>query len=153
MVSRQLNGPRPPSLMVKKNSSSSSSSSSKMKKPSLKRSRSPVIVYERSPKIIHVSPREFMSLVQRLTGKDHHQASTVAPYRSSSSASSAKLMEVDEITSKRDQCIDGKMEFVSSEMGSINPSSFSAPCGTGLSVDIYPEIQKFGGKCTERYQD
>ncbi|CAN0927450.1 hypothetical protein LINGRAHAP2_LOCUS35909 [Linum grandiflorum] len=29
----------------------------------------PVIVYEKSPEIIHVEPREFMGLVQRLTGK------------------------------------------------------------------------------------
>ncbi|KAL4311963.1 hypothetical protein GQ457_01G014600 [Hibiscus cannabinus] len=30
----------------------------------------PVVIYLRSPKIIHVRPNEFMSLVQRLTGKD-----------------------------------------------------------------------------------
>ncbi|PKA45809.1 Protein MKS1 [Apostasia shenzhenica] len=33
-------------------------------------SQAPVIVYLESPKIIHARPQEFMSLVQRLTGKD-----------------------------------------------------------------------------------
>ncbi|KAL7225854.1 hypothetical protein ACSBR1_021084 [Camellia fascicularis] len=65
MVSKEMNrgGSRPTPLMVNKNSSV-------IKKPVPRRSPAPVITYLRSPKIINVSPQEFMGLVQRLTGKD-----------------------------------------------------------------------------------
>lgn len=68
---RGLQGPRPSSLRV-----GNSSSTMMINKPSLNnRSRNnkavhPVVIYLRSPKIIHVRPEEFMNLVQRLTGKD-----------------------------------------------------------------------------------
>lgn len=60
----KLQCPRPAPLMVSKNSS-------KIKKtaaPNQGRS-SPVIVYLKSPDIIHVRPEDFMGTVQRLTGK------------------------------------------------------------------------------------
>ncbi|KAM7482994.1 hypothetical protein LguiB_007577 [Lonicera macranthoides] len=46
--------------------SSSSSSSSPLIKP--QQQRHPVIIYTHSPKIIHTHPRDFMALVQKLTG-------------------------------------------------------------------------------------
>ncbi|KAK8490960.1 hypothetical protein V6N13_126132 [Hibiscus sabdariffa] len=69
-----MQGPRPSPLKV-------SDSSSMIKKPWHNNIRNrivggsskvvnPVVIYLRSPKIIHVRPDEFMSLVQRLTGKD-----------------------------------------------------------------------------------
>ncbi|XP_039000329.1 VQ motif-containing protein 8, chloroplastic-like [Hibiscus syriacus] len=68
-----MQGPRPfplkvsdSSLMIKKSSHNNIQnrigSSGKVSKP--------VVIYLRSPKIIHVRPEEFTSLVQRLTGKD-----------------------------------------------------------------------------------
>ena len=63
-MSRKLQYPAPAPLMVSKNSS-------KIKKrvvPNQGRS-SPVIVYLKSPDIIHVRPEDFMGTVQRLTGK------------------------------------------------------------------------------------
>ncbi|XP_020225356.1 VQ motif-containing protein 8, chloroplastic [Cajanus cajan] len=56
---KQLQGPKPASLMVNRNSS-------KIKK---QQHLSPLIVHLRSPKVIHVKPEEFMGLVQQLTGK------------------------------------------------------------------------------------
>lgn len=56
-------GPRPSLLMVSKNST-------KIKKP---KHSSPVVIYLKSPQIIHVRPEEFMQLVQRLTGKQENQ--------------------------------------------------------------------------------
>ncbi|CAA6667632.1 unnamed protein product [Spirodela intermedia] len=78
-----LQGPRPSPLKVRKDSY-------KIKKPPVappgggpsqsqhppphaaalaaQRPREPVIIYTVSPKVIHIEPREFMSLVQRLTG-------------------------------------------------------------------------------------
>ncbi|KAG5148464.1 hypothetical protein JHK82_015345 [Glycine max] len=75
----QLQGPRPPPLKVSKESH-------KIKKPpphpahhhhnyphappdqNLQQQREPVIIYSVSPKVIHVTPGDFMDVVQRLTG-------------------------------------------------------------------------------------
>ena len=55
------------SHLIKKSSPPSSSSSSAMAvKP--QQHRHPVIIYTHSPKIIHTHPRDFMALVQKLTG-------------------------------------------------------------------------------------
>ncbi|PIN10871.1 hypothetical protein CDL12_16520 [Handroanthus impetiginosus] len=80
----QLHGPRPSQLRVSKDSH-------KIRKPALEPPpaappqthhhphgppRPPVIIYTVSPKIIHVNPNEFMSLVQRLTGPNTSCASS-----------------------------------------------------------------------------
>lgn len=73
----QLQGPRPPPLKI-------SRESHKIKKPPLpppaapdrhhappepnQQQREPVIIYSVSPKVIHVSPSDFMDVVQLLTG-------------------------------------------------------------------------------------
>ncbi|XP_062213166.1 VQ motif-containing protein 8, chloroplastic-like [Phragmites australis] len=64
---RGLRGPRPQPLKV----SSSSRGSSPTSKPSSskKAGAAPVIVYEHTPKVVHARPQEFMTVVQRLTGK------------------------------------------------------------------------------------
>ncbi|WOL08927.1 hypothetical protein Cni_G17680 [Canna indica] len=62
---RELQGPRPPPLMVSK-------TSGKVKKPDR---REPVVVHLHTPKVIHASPQDFMSLVQRLTGKSSSASS------------------------------------------------------------------------------
>ncbi|XWS66538.1 hypothetical protein CRYUN_Cryun05aG0208300 [Craigia yunnanensis] len=87
---RELQGRRPSPLKV-------SNSSSTIKKSSHKNPNqskiNPVVIYLRSPKIIHVRPEEFMSLVQRLTGKD----STNESYNPSSpSLSSCDMVGDDE---------------------------------------------------------
>ncbi|XVF76026.1 hypothetical protein PTKIN_Ptkin13bG0234600 [Pterospermum kingtungense] len=73
---RELQGPRPSPLRV-------SNSSSTIKKSSVhnpnRNKVNPVVIYLRSPKIIHVRPEEFMSLVQRLTGKDSTYGSCNPP--------------------------------------------------------------------------
>ncbi|KAK7385044.1 hypothetical protein VNO78_30751 [Psophocarpus tetragonolobus] len=63
---RELQGPRPTPLRINKDSH-------KIKKPPLAPPpqappRQPVIIYTVSPKVIHTTPSDFMSLVQRLTG-------------------------------------------------------------------------------------
>ncbi|KAF7819882.1 VQ motif-containing protein 20 [Senna tora] len=50
---------------IKKSSSTSSASSTLVNKPI---QRHPVIIYTHSPKVIHTHPRDFMALVQKLTG-------------------------------------------------------------------------------------
>ncbi|XWS60958.1 hypothetical protein CRYUN_Cryun07bG0083600 [Craigia yunnanensis] len=74
------------SHLIKKSSSSSSSSSAASSlgvtstaKP--QQQRHPVIIYTHSPKVIQTHPKDFMALVQKLTGlsrdEDHHQQSKV----------------------------------------------------------------------------
>ncbi|CAJ1932409.1 unnamed protein product [Sphenostylis stenocarpa] len=64
-----INGPRPSSLTINKYShlirKPSSSSHVALTKP---QSNNPIIIHTKSPKIIHTKPRDFMALVQRLTG-------------------------------------------------------------------------------------
>lgn len=69
---RELRGQRPPPLTVNK-------ASWRGKKPATggRNSRDPVvIVYVNSPKVIHTRPQDFMSLVQRLTGKSSSSSSS-----------------------------------------------------------------------------
>ncbi|KAL6010869.1 hypothetical protein ACLOJK_001311 [Asimina triloba] len=83
---RELNGPRPTPLKINKDShsiqkpssstSSSTSASSSLsvaaaaakQSQSQQQQRHPVIIYTHSPKIIHTQARDFMALVQKLTG-------------------------------------------------------------------------------------
>lgn len=80
----QLQGPRPPTLdvgkdshQIMKKSIQNPSDSHQIKKKSIHNPsdapvgrQHPVIVYVHTPKIIHTRPQDFMSLVQRLTGKN-----------------------------------------------------------------------------------
>ncbi|KAG1334776.1 VQ motif-containing protein 20 [Cocos nucifera] len=76
--SREINGPRPAPIkihkdshLIHKQSSSSSSSSTTTTTTSSSSSTQrhhPVIIYTHSPKIIHTQARDFMALVQKLTG-------------------------------------------------------------------------------------
>lgn len=60
--------------------SSSSSSSSSLIKP--QQQRHPVIIYTHSPKIIHTHPRDFMALVQKLTGLSRSDDDPAPPVNS-----------------------------------------------------------------------
>ncbi|KAK2979951.1 hypothetical protein RJ640_017966 [Escallonia rubra] len=66
---RVINGPRPSPLNISRLSSTP-------KKPNRKADRGkPVIIYAKSPKIIHAQARDFMSLVQKLTGMSSRSGS------------------------------------------------------------------------------
>ncbi|ERN16719.1 protein MKS1-like [Amborella trichopoda] len=51
------------------------------------RSRPPIIIYTQTPEIIHIEAQDFMSLVQRLTGKESGSVSSSDMISSSSSLS------------------------------------------------------------------
>ncbi|KAL5217361.1 hypothetical protein ABZP36_018045 [Zizania latifolia] len=73
-----LRGPRPQPLKVSSSSRGSSPSSSSAARSSKKAPHgggAPVIVYEHTPKVVHARPQEFMTVVQRLTGKPAASAS------------------------------------------------------------------------------
>ena len=81
---RELQGPRPAPLRIHKDSH-------KIKKPPLAPPpqqpphqqlqpppRQPIIIYTVSPKVIHTTPNDFMSLVQRLTGSSSSSSSSIS---------------------------------------------------------------------------
>ncbi|KAI4313917.1 hypothetical protein L6164_026859 [Bauhinia variegata] len=65
-----INGPRPSPLMIKRESHliRKPSSSADTNKPHQQQPRNPIIIYAHSPKVIHTKPKDFMAVVQRLTG-------------------------------------------------------------------------------------
>ncbi|KAF7068900.1 hypothetical protein CFC21_074608 [Triticum aestivum] len=46
----------------------------------------PVIVYERTPRVVHADPHEFMAVVQRLTGKQRSSTAATLPPEATSGA-------------------------------------------------------------------
>ncbi|XP_042495744.1 nuclear speckle RNA-binding protein B-like [Macadamia integrifolia] len=100
----QIQGPRPPPLKVRKDSY-------KIKKPPLapqsqpqpqpqpqpqqQPPRRPVIIYTVSPKVIHTTASDFMTLVQRLTGPNSTSSSSYTTVQSSSSSSASSSSYVD----------------------------------------------------------
>ncbi|XVE61347.1 hypothetical protein DITRI_Ditri06bG0032200 [Diplodiscus trichospermus] len=91
---RELQGPRPAALRV--SSSSSTIKNSSHNHPNRSKLANPVVIYLRSPKIIHVRPEEFMSLVQRLTGKDSRTNEISYDPSSAPSSSSCDRVEDDD---------------------------------------------------------
>ncbi|XP_022774847.1 VQ motif-containing protein 20-like [Durio zibethinus] len=90
------------SHLIKKSVSSSSSSSAASSlgvtgttKP--QQQRHPVIIYTHSPKVIHTHPKDFMSLVQKLTGfsrnEDDHHNHHHAPHQSKGENGTASAEE------------------------------------------------------------
>ncbi|XP_020580470.1 protein MKS1-like [Phalaenopsis equestris] len=117
----QLHGPRPSPLQLHKNSH-------KIIKPYNQR-RSPIIIHAVSPKIIHTNPKEFMALVQRLTG---FQASA-ANNNPSSSSSSADSATVDLMPKSYEEAL---------ELSS--PSLLSPSVLDILSSNLFQESKGFG---------
>lgn len=68
-----INGPRPSPLMIKKDSHMIRKPSSTCVDAEIKLQRpqriKPIIIYTHSPKVIHTKAKDFMALVQRLTGR------------------------------------------------------------------------------------
>ncbi|KAK3189259.1 hypothetical protein Dsin_028820 [Dipteronia sinensis] len=84
--SDQINGPRPSPLKLNKDSHTIQKPSSCLAPPPPQQQRNgPVIIYTHSPKIIHTQARDFMALVQKLTGHSsrnsdqNHQPKTMKP--------------------------------------------------------------------------
>ncbi|KAH1123082.1 hypothetical protein J1N35_006242 [Gossypium stocksii] len=115
----ELQGPRPSPLKVSHSSSLIKKASHGNIRNRINSSSSkvinPVVIYLRSPKIIHVRPEEFMSLVQRLTGKDsssRDESCNRLPYSSSSSSwnmAAAEPAKVTKRTSSGDNLFDAEM--------------------------------------------
>ncbi|GMI76560.1 VQ motif-containing protein 20 [Hibiscus trionum] len=118
------------SHLIKKSSSSSSSSSAASSlgvtgavKP--QQQRHPVIIYTHSPKVIHTHPKDFMALVQKLTGmsrneEDHNRAAAHQPKAEASAEEDSKRISSDDNESSS-VITDENCE------GQVNSSCFVAP--------------------------
>ena len=76
---KAINGLRPSPLMINKDSHSIRKSSSSVVTDT--KPKHPIIIYANSPKIIHTKPRDFMALVQRLTGMSRSKDEVTAKTR------------------------------------------------------------------------
>ncbi|GFS44409.1 hypothetical protein Acr_00g0090180 [Actinidia rufa] len=98
---RAINGPRPPQLRIKNDSHVIS------KKPNRTaehdQNHPPIIIYAHSPKIIHAKPRDFMTLVQKLTGlsprPQNHESSSYLTDESKPASASARVSNSSETSS------------------------------------------------------
>ncbi|ERM93643.1 hypothetical protein AMTRI_Chr03g149490 [Amborella trichopoda] len=84
---RELQGQRPSPLMVNKGSRKIKKAHHVAPLPPSVPYRPPVIIYTRSPKVIHAKAHDFMTLVQRLTGSSSSSSSLSSSSSSSSSSS------------------------------------------------------------------
>ncbi|KAL2462986.1 putative VQ motif-containing protein motif-containing protein [Forsythia ovata] len=69
----------PSALKIKKASHFIKKSPESFNGTSKPQPRQPVIIYTYSPKIIHTNPRDFMTLVQKLTGLSHSNDDQYSP--------------------------------------------------------------------------
>lgn len=86
---KEINGRRPSPLKINRDSHSIQKPSSSFAVAPAQQKRQPVIIYTHSPKVIHTQARDFMALVQKLTGLTHREDETTSPL-SSLEANTAK---------------------------------------------------------------
>ncbi|XP_052134574.1 protein MKS1-like [Oryza glaberrima] len=72
-----------------KNKNNAATAAAAHRPPSRQQHKQPVIIYTHSPKVIRTSPRDFMSIVQRLTGLDSARTAASHSHHDSSSSSSS----------------------------------------------------------------
>lgn len=125
---RIINGPRPSSLKIKKESHAIGKPSNSSTVQFMAKKNGPVIIYTESPKIIHTQARDFMALVQKLTG------------HSRSSAANEKAETVDQSGKKDNQIL--TYEENNSEENEIE-DSFSVEMDKNKSSSSTSPIYKF----------
>ncbi|KAL0857320.1 hypothetical protein Bca101_062474 [Brassica carinata] len=106
------------SHVIKKPPSPSSSSSAAAKP------RQPVIIYTNTPKVIHTNPKDFMALVQKLTGMSHSEEDSGVTGGKSTNRSSVSDLTVDRKVN-RTRCGGGG----GGGHNSYNNRSYSGPGG------------------------
>lgn len=152
---RELQGPRPAPLKIWRDSH-------KIRKPPLPvpvpaiPHRPPVIIYAHSPEVIHTEAREFMTLVQRLTGRVNTHGNSSMPPSSSFTIQSPishsllhsqtsvpgnpNICQVDASPSPRGGGLDFLVKEYNSIVSSSNPSEFS---GSNIQSRYPTPVQSF----------
>ncbi|XP_043688161.1 nuclear speckle RNA-binding protein B-like [Telopea speciosissima] len=126
----QIQGPRPAPLKVRKDSY-------KIKKPPLvpqqpsqlpppQPPRQPVIIYTVSPKVIHTTASDFMTLVQRLTGPNSSSSSSSFSYTTVSSSSSSSSLSSSYVDNTASVLASPAARFASIEKVNNNSPTFQA---------------------------
>ncbi|CAL9075621.1 unnamed protein product, partial [Musa textilis] len=178
-VSREINGSRPAPLKIHKDShlihkassSSSSTSTTTTTTSSHQQQRHhPVIIYTHSPKVIHTHARDFMALVQKLTGlsrsaadddssslppapspsktsrkhKDDNRAAASASDESSSSSENCSSLGGDvHVSCSSLATVDAISPISLEQLPPLNPFLSEMPLFTPNSSDIFCSSRSF----------
>ncbi|KAL3510773.1 hypothetical protein ACH5RR_030174 [Cinchona calisaya] len=157
---RVINGPRPSPLRINKDShviqkpcSMNQVFKATTKQLSTQQPKQPVIIYTHSPKIIHTKPKDFMALVQKLTGfsrsqdqivradqskrDDHTKTISDGEDNDSSSVTSDHKYEGDHVT----DVIKENSSAVSPVNKGLNPYLTDIPLFTPSSNNLFPSPQ------------
>ncbi|KAL0926451.1 hypothetical protein M5K25_002685 [Dendrobium thyrsiflorum] len=133
---KSLQGPRPHPLKVSKDSWKAGrppvliAGGSGSRDSSGGSRQSPMIVYLHSPKVIHAKPQEFMSVVQKLTGKDANEFQTTPESGGASGLDLEKEMEGKKESVEEDPLLltlgqsPSASTWISSSSSMISPGSF-----------------------------
>lgn len=143
-----MNGARPSPLKINKEShliekSSSTSSSSSSGKPP-QQQRHPVIIYTQSPKVIRTQARDFMALVQKLTGLSRPDAppSAAPPPPACSGSDDGTSSSV--VTEENNGGGGGDVTQASSSSGSVvNPFFSDVPLFAPSASELFCSPQPF----------
>ncbi|KAL5553158.1 hypothetical protein UlMin_040559 [Ulmus minor] len=137
----QINGTRPSPLKINKDSHSIHKPSSGAGAGNKQQTRQPVIIYTYSPKIIYAQPREFMALVQKLTGRLSDEDGTKTKPQNDENDESFSSAVTDENCANNGE-IDVKTSFTSSIRSPAtanlpNPYFAEIPLFTPSSADLF----------------
>lgn len=152
---KELQGPRPPPLKICRESHKIRKAAPPVRSvpsnPIMNRSQ-PVIIYVHSPKVIHAEVQDFMSLVQRLTGRSSSSDTRCCDYKSEN-------VTADHATTKISQASDVTTSSYPDE--SVDQSMGSPRLADDTSCDFNPNLLKndrnqeiqsraSGPECTDR---
>jgi hypothetical protein len=133
---RDLQGTRPSPLKICRDSHNIRKPQVPPPLPAMQ-NRQPVIIYTHSPKVIHTEAREFMTLVQRLTGRVNGDADSLPDSRMPSSFSSAS-------SSKQSHTTHALPRSHTAEPGNPNCCRLdSSPSPGGAGLNFLFEEEKF----------
>ncbi|KAL5229954.1 hypothetical protein ABZP36_028730 [Zizania latifolia] len=106
----------------------------------------PIIIYTHSPKVIRTNPRDFMSIVQKLTGLESSAAGSAdassSPPPAAYNAGSAVTSQ-DESSSSTESCANACQTHAVPPQPYMDPQQMPAPAPPQLGTHFMPEIPLF----------
>ncbi|MFS7993251.1 putative VQ motif-containing protein/18/20/21/25 [Helianthus anomalus] len=114
-----INGPRPTSLKLKQESHTIH----KHHQQQPQMIRKPIIIYMRSPKVIHTKPHDFMALVQKLTGKSGSKHQEQQEKNKTLEEGNGLSHEMNNIMNSKSPMLNKSMNPFASDMPLFTPNS------------------------------